>query len=374
MRKDKILRLFEACVLLKGYCKTILFDTQRSKTIDPPNSIIPVIQLFKDQTWGQIELNEGLKENIPELHRYRRFLIDYEYAFEIDIDEADLFPAIGSGWTFPASITNIQFYLSEVTLTEQYFFVIRSIILSANTNAVNISVEHINIDHAIKLISKIHDTCLQSIELAISKIIDKKILKTIKELENLTPKLIRVMIDSDSSNKYHSKSFAIESFLFEKIKLNNNSTFTPFIQFSLLNYLESFEHSLYFNRKLIINSLQIEPNIPIESLEPILQRSELETFINTHRLNKLWKLNKMNTTVCSDCPYSRCCIDFREPNKIKDRYYYNQECEYNPYINKWQGEEGYRSLAECGVVSNEDGFSIDHDRIAVINKELWGDE
>ena len=38
-----------------------------------------------------------------------------------------------------------------------------------------------------------------------------------------------------------------------------------------------------------------------------------------------------------------------------------------------KGEEGYRTLAECGVVSNAEGFSIDHERIAAINAELWGE-
>ncbi len=37
------------------------------------------------------------------------------------------------------------------------------------------------------------------------------------------------------------------------------------------------------------------------------------------------------------------------------------------------GEEDYFSLAECGVVSNETEFSIDHERIAEINKQLWGE-
>jgi hypothetical protein len=68
------------------------------------------------------------------------------------------------------------------------------------------------------------------------------------------------------------------------------------------------------------------------------------------------------------------CVDNRLPHQRQSdsKWYHKTECNYNPYIAKWKGEEGYRTLAECGVTSNEQGFSIDHERIAKINDELWG--
>jgi hypothetical protein len=68
------------------------------------------------------------------------------------------------------------------------------------------------------------------------------------------------------------------------------------------------------------------------------------------------------------------CSDHRAPIRLdSDNWYHTTECSYNPYICKWKGEEGYRTLAECGVVSNAEGFIIDHERIATINAELWGE-
>ena len=63
---------------------------------------------------------------------------------------------------------------------------------------------------------------------------------------------------------------------------------------------------------------------------------------------------------------------FRVPYQRPDREWYHKiECNYNPYIAKWKGEDGYRTLSDCGVISNENEFSIDHERIAKINEELW---
>lgn len=90
--------------------------------------------------------------------------------------------------------------------------------------------------------------------------------------------------------------------------------------------------------------------------------------------DRLQYIGKHLTDICCDCEFRFVCMDSRKPVKSKGsgKYYHTTECNYNPYIAKWKSEEGYRTLAECGVRSDESGFSIDHERIAEINKELWG--
>ena len=88
----------------------------------------------------------------------------------------------------------------------------------------------------------------------------------------------------------------------------------------------------------------------------------------------LSSINKDQIEVCKDCEFRHCCYDTRIPVRCTSSgWRYTSECNYNPYICKWKGEEGYRTLAVCGVSSNAEGFSIDHERIAAINAELWGE-
>ncbi len=69
------------------------------------------------------------------------------------------------------------------------------------------------------------------------------------------------------------------------------------------------------------------------------------------------------------------CVDNRLPYQRKDgSWYHKTECNYNPYICKWKDEEGYQAFEEIGVISNENGFSINHEKIAAINKILWEEE
>jgi hypothetical protein len=58
------------------------------------------------------------------------------------------------------------------------------------------------------------------------------------------------------------------------------------------------------------------------------------------------------------------CVDNRIPKQTKvGSWYYETECNYNPYISKWKGEGGYKTLIECGIVSNENGFKINHKKL-----------
>ena len=75
--------------------------------------------------------------------------------------------------------------------------------------------------------------------------------------------------------------------------------------------------------------------------------------------------------MCKDCEFRNICVDIRVPYKrVENEWYHKSECNYNPYISKWKGEKDYLPIALCGVISNENGFTIDHKLIANINKQF----
>ena len=109
-------------------------------------------------------------------------------------------------------------------------------------------------------------------------------------------------------------------------------------------------------------------------VEDVCDMGSLRRILFNQRFNTLSSAAKSRTDICMSCEFRHICVDGRAPiMRGKIEWYHTTECAYNPYICKWKGEEGYRTLAECGVVSNADGFSIDHERIAAINAELWGE-
>lgn len=79
--------------------------------------------------------------------------------------------------------------------------------------------------------------------------------------------------------------------------------------------------------------------------------------------------------VCKDCEFRYMCVDAAIPNKRKDNSWYrSSECNYNPYISKWNNEEGYKTLSECGIIVGETGFSIDKEKLNTIINELWEEQ
>lgn len=152
------------------------------------------------------------------------------------------------------------------------------------------------------------------------------------------------------------------------------------IVFSLDIFRESFKYNTFYNGRIHITSNGIV-RYNDQTSDDLCDLGRLD-FIAKHPVDQLmvrqtfpvWFSRKEATDVCNQCELRQVCLDSREPLQRPDSHWYHTvECNYNPYICKWKDEEGYRTLAECGVVSNAEGFSIDHDRIAAINAELWGE-
>lgn len=152
---------------------------------------------------------------------------------------------------------------------------------------------------------------------------------------------------------------------------------TPFLTMNQEVYMDALRSNSYFKRKIFIDDQGrisddganwSRPNIP----------SKLPNAIKMHLSSDdepdIWNICKDDIAICHDCELRYMCIDQRLPSTcVSGGRHYTTECTYNPYIAKWHGETGYYNLRDCGVTSNAEGFSIDHERIAAINAELWGE-
>ena len=101
---------------------------------------------------------------------------------------------------------------------------------------------------------------------------------------------------------------------------------------------------------------------------------KLSSILTNKKFKAFWEVNKDSIAICKDCEYRYSCLDCRAFIDNSNPYSRPYRCKYNPYIAKWKGDEGYKTLTECGVIINEKEYTIDHDKIAKINKELWGEE
>ncbi len=165
--------------------------------------------------------------------------------------------------------------------------------------------------------------------------------------------------------------------IYDCVTICNEDLNFPKILASFKLFSESQNFHTYFNKKIFIGKggeVKISRNSE-EILHEIFDDFNFDKFKLEIQNIKYWFVKKDETDVCKDCEFRHICVDNRLPHeRFQKEWYHKSECNFNPYITKWKNEDGYRTLAECGIISNENGFSIDHEKIAEINRELWGEE
>ena len=141
-------------------------------------------------------------------------------------------------------------------------------------------------------------------------------------------------------------------------------------------FCESQNHNTCLNRKLCIDKDGYIKNCPyMEQHYGHISNTNIEDVVNLPEFQKWWHIKKDDIDVCKDCEFRHMCTDCRAFIKDPENIYSQPaKCTYNPYICKWEGEEGYVPVEECGTYSRETGFVPDKKKIKRLNKQIWGDE
>jgi len=354
--------VFATVIPIKGFSRSVLIDLDRQNFKFVPNDMVSIIESIKNGKFE--ELSKLIPESEkPILESYIKFLLNHDLAFHCDLNEQQLFPDISMYWDFPSLIQCLVVDISIRDFTEEYSRVIKAI------NPYSVKVY---------LFQK-----MLSFDKFLDNLSDKRQVKVIvNNVENVSEFQLKRMIADQRIHVVvleNHKDLNIESpsvFNQEILQPTSISSFN----WSIELLTESQAHHTYFNRKLHIGPNGEIKNAPecnetFGYIQDIESPEQLKAIVQTPEFQKYWFVHKEITDVCKDCEFRHMCVDNRLPHqRTENEWYHKTECNYNPYIAKWQGEEGYRTLAECGVISNENGFSIDHEKIAEINKELWGED
>jgi hypothetical protein len=156
--------------------------------------------------------------------------------------------------------------------------------------------------------------------------------------------------------------------------IKDQSTSPSNFSISKKNYIESLKYNTYLYGKLYVNSHGDVFNSPCsDRLITNIRKDDFSESIREffYQSSEI-KLSNDFCDVCKDCEYRNVCVSARIPVMRGNREgYFEGECNYNPYIGKWDWEIGYSSLSECGVTSDKFGFRIDKKVLKHKIKELW---
>ncbi len=329
--------------LANGYLRSILIDPQRGDFILVPNNFEKLKTAIHGKTFNELEETLSKEEYDWILECYSK-----EYILEIPEKFLNNFPKLSTLWEHPSYITN-----AVVHYGKDFAKIIEFL---KKTLCHNVHIIFENEQDFILFITTLYDSDLRSIEVSVLN-------KSSKDFD---------------INTYFKKYPIIKNFTFiEDVKNKNEfGGFLPTFGNNLDIYKESILHNVYFNRKVYIDrNLEIRNSIETKSTFGRIDDVDFFDLLSNHEFIKYWHSRKSSTDVCKDCEFHNICLDNRTPSyRNLNEWYHELECQYNPYLSKWQGEEGYMSLKECGVISNKNGFQINHEKINEINKLLWEDE
>ena len=367
------LLLFADCIISEGYLNNIIFDLTREQNSSfIPASYVNFINKCKDYTLNEIFSFHENESNI--LDEYVKFTLDNEYGFLCDRILVNSFPPISENLNSPEYIDNCILELSnfEVVYLKKINFIFDQLIV----NSVEIRIKLIEYSELIILLESFNSSSVESISLYVNEFKGEVILNKLNELLKKHFRIKKVIICNSFENQLNTDS--IIKFSKDSLSILVNKAFSPSNIINISYFIESQKVNPYYYKKMIID---YEGNIKnldkcFGRVDEIKSKNDILNIVQSLSFQSLWRVSKNNIQVCLDCEYKSVCFDTRKPYKENNsnKYYFKEECIYNPYIGKTKGEEGYLTLEESGVISNENGYSINHEKIAKIHAFLWIEE
>ncbi len=365
LQKSKHYSKFANCIAVKGYLHGIVMDLQRKQYLFVPINTIGVLE----------KKSFCADEFSPEYNKFIDFLEQNEIIFPINKKNVDCFPSFNMDFLTPSIIDNSIIDADELTLNDVFLFINQLDTLLCN------SVQF-------RFYSKPEKYCLLSILDAINA-------SSIESVEILMPEV--EWLNDSALKEFAFNNKKLTSLFFHSAKKDNKNyynqtTVTRFVQpiKSFQNcgnvklgyfYVDiglttlSYSYNTCLFKKISIDAQGYIKNCPscTQSFGNI-KNTTLKQALEHPDFKKLWSITKDQVDVCKDCEFRHMCTDCRVYIKDPENIYSQpSKCTYNPYIAKWQGEDGYVPVEECGTYSREKGFVVNHERVAELNAQIWGE-
>jgi len=343
--KNKFFYIYEDCRFVKGYNRSIIYDLGKETFFYIPNILYDIMVKFNGEKISEI-FKYYAYENKKYIVEYLSFLFENNIAFTSKVNNINIFSSLNLDFETASIFSNAIIEIDKKTNYSKLFNELEN--LGCN-HILLISFSKLTIIQIEKIIKLCDSSAFKSIEIITSYFQDFTV------LENMFDKYPRVksIILHSTPKKNKSKkdikedkniTFLLENYTkladLSKISINNFRVNLPL-------YTESLKFNTFFNKKIIIDSRgNVLKNMYNSETYGNIYRTKIIDIYNKTDLKEYWEISKNNIVICQDCEYRYMCIDSRVPLKEKGCFYFNDTCNYNPYIAKWKGDKDWISADE----------------------------
>jgi len=341
--------IIPTCIFVKGYFRTAIYDTLRGNIDFAPNDLYDFCTKHNKQRIAEI-ISSYSTEDSEIVEEYIDFLVKNEYAIKGSLNDALCIQDISLKWNYFGVITNFICeysslvykqrkkicHIVENDLKSQAFQLIsfqQQVPVANLEKILSCFIECINIHHVELILPFSEEYIASKIELLLVRY----------------PFINRMIIHSSPDNQLiEDDNNTILSYVQQSIDKTSSCGFVGKAYFALnfSHITESLKYNNCLNRKVFVDGRGDVKNCPFtkEKYGNIFE-DEILNIVEKNNFKRLWKINKDRIHVCKDCEFRYICSDCRVFVKNSaDIYSQPAKCNYNPYIAKWLGEEGYISV------------------------------
>ena len=344
---NKIYNLFSCCVPVKGHCRSIIYDLNRHHIHFIPNSLYFIIRNNKNKTLFKI-LTKFNKSERRILLEYFNFLEERELIFPLEEYEMKRFPKLPLSWDFPSSCSNA---IIDIGIRSKYDFY--NLINQLNDlYCFHLQIrffDFLEISEIVKILEYINSLSFSAIQL----VIDYKIYNNERpyidlmerywklskiEVFNAPEKKIVPVVEFVSMVIFYTKDF--------KDKNQCGNIDQKYFSIEMNHFTEAQHFNTCLNRKICIDENGEVKNCPSMTKSfGHIDDVNLKKIITNFEFTKIWSIRKDDIDVCKDCEFRYICTDCRCYIKSPENIYSQPaRCGYNPYIAKWENEQGYITI------------------------------
>ena len=337
--------LFSNCIPVKGYRRSIIYDSTRSDFHFIPNSLYEILTTEKGKSLEEIK-NAHENKYDETIDEYFRFLFENELVFFCN--QPEVFPDLSLEWKTPSGI--LQAVIDFNGSTKHDLKKISKELCSFNCK--NLQLRFFDsVDY--KKLSEILETfkysTLKGIEILMP--FNEHITgNDFNELVKKHPRITYIEIFNAPNHTGNTESNINISYSHNNIPDETSCGIIDRSLFALrfFNICESQEHNTCLNRKIGIDVKGEIKNCPsMNKSFGNTKDTSLQEAIERQGFKDVWFIHKDQIDVCKDCEFRHMCTDCRAYLKDQsDIYSQPKKCNYNPYIAKWDDEDGYVTVEE----------------------------
>lgn len=355
--KTSDLVLYASCIPVRGYTRSLIYRLQEAQYNFIPNSLCDLLLAENGHLHVPKILANLSNDDQYIFNDYIQFLIDKRLAFWTNTP--DLFPRMKDDWESPSLITNAVICIEEIDIA--YLLSLVKQLEDLLCQCIELRFQtYFSHKAALQILSLFDHSIIESIEILVINYNDWYDIQWQESIVEHYPRVKRITL-------YNSKNYyknIINDVIIEHIP-------QPFLEekcgtvthrsliFSFSFYTEAIHFNSCLNRKLCVDSHGNIKNCPCSThFFGNIQNDSLQSVVRTPEFQSLGKISKDMIEICKFCEFRYACPDCRIHTVHRKRLSHPEYCKYNPFIGRWEHEEGFLSVDSCGKYDDSGIFHL----------------